>query len=52
MKRVLLCLLLSLSACACAAQRLRCDGPLQPINIAAAAAGTGVRTDSHAPVRP
>jgi hypothetical protein len=32
MKRALLCLLLAVTACACSAQRLRCDGPLQPIN--------------------
>lgn len=32
MTRTFLCLLICFAACACSAHRLRCDGPLQPIN--------------------
>jgi hypothetical protein len=35
MARVLVWLFICLAACGCRTQRLRCDGPLQPINAPA-----------------
>jgi hypothetical protein len=35
MARVLVCLFICLAACGCRTQRLRCEGPLQPINAPA-----------------
>lgn len=49
-----LCLLLSLLLAGCARERLRCDGPLQPINARPAAHGTHARSSpaDHAAVTP